>query len=83
MPAIIYTTHAGPELGRAFAKVLSGEYSPAGRLAQTWYKSELELAPIESYDIIEDFLDYSIPKGPRQFCDFLTLRKIFLLSASI
>lgn len=63
MPAIIYTTHAGPELGRAFAKVLSGEYSPAGRLAQTWYKSELELAPIESYDIIEDDMTYLYYKG--------------------
>ena len=35
MPAIIYTTHAGPELGNAFADVISGKYSPAGRLAQT------------------------------------------------
>ena len=58
MPAIIYTTHAGPELGNAFAEVIGGEYSPAGRLAQTWYKSEYELAPIESYDIIENEMTY-------------------------
>ena len=63
MPAIIYTTHAGPELGNAFAKVISGEYSPAGRLAQTWYKSEYELAPIESYDIIENDMTYLYYKG--------------------
>ena len=63
MPAIIYTTHAGPELGYAFAKVISGEYSPAGRLAQTWYKSEYELAPIESYDIIENDMTYLYYKG--------------------
>lgn len=63
MPAIIYTTHAGPELGNAFAKVIGGEYSPAGRLAQTWYKSEYELAPIESYDIIENDMTYLYYKG--------------------
>lgn len=63
MPAIIYTTQAGPELGNAFAKVISGEYSPAGRLAQTWYKSEYELAPIESYDIIENDMTYLYYKG--------------------
>lgn len=63
MPAIIYTTHAGPELGNAFAKVIGGEYSPAGRLAQTWYKSEYELAPIESYDIIENEMTYLYYKG--------------------
>ena len=65
MPAIIYTTHAGPELGNAFAKVISGEYSPAGRLAQTWYKSEYELAPIESYDIIENDMTIFIIKVSR------------------
>ena len=63
MPAIIYTTHAGPELGNSFAEVISGEYSPAGRLAQTWYKSEYELAPIESYDIIENDMTYLYYKG--------------------
>lgn len=63
MLAIIYTTHAGPELGNAFAKVIGGEYSPAGRLAQTWYKSEYELAPIESYDIIKNEMTYLYYKG--------------------
>lgn len=63
MPAIIYTTHAGSELGNAFAEVISGEYSPAGRLAQTWYRSEYELAPIESYDIIENDMTYLYYKG--------------------
>lgn len=63
MPAIIYTTHAGSELGNAFAEVISGEYSPAGRLAQTWYRSKYELAPIESYDIIENDMTYLYYKG--------------------
>lgn len=63
MPAIIYTTHAGPELGNAFVDVISGKYSPAGRLAQTWYKSEYELAPIECYNIIENDMTYLYYKG--------------------
>lgn len=63
MPAIIYTTHAGPELGNAFADVISGRYSPAGRLAQTWYKSEYELAPIECYNIIENDMTYLYYRG--------------------
>lgn len=63
MPAIIYTTHAGSELGNAFAEVISGEYSPAGRLAQTWYRSKYELAPIERYDIIENDMTYLYYKG--------------------
>ena len=63
LPAIIYTTHAGPELGNAFAKVISGEYNPAGRLAQTWYKSEEELPPILDYDIIENDMTYLYYKG--------------------
>ncbi len=63
LPAIIYTTHAGPELGDAFASVISGEYNPAGRLSQTWYKSEDELAPITDYDIISSDMTYLYYKG--------------------
>ncbi len=63
LPAIIYTTHAGPELGDAFASVISGEHNPAGRLSQTWYKSEDELAPITDYDIIESDMTYLYYKG--------------------
>ena len=63
LPAIIYTSHAGPELGTAFARVITGEYNPAGRLCQTWYKSELELPDINEYDIIENDMTYMYYKG--------------------
>ncbi|MCH5324306.1 MAG: glycoside hydrolase family 3 C-terminal domain-containing protein [Eubacterium sp.] len=63
LPAIIYTTHAGPELGEAFAQTISGKYNPAGRLSQTWYKSEEELAPITDYDIIENDMTYLYYNG--------------------
>ncbi len=68
LPAILYTTHAGPELGNAFAKVISGQYNPAGRLAQTWYRSERELAPILDYDIIENDMTYLYYKGKPLYC---------------
>lgn len=58
IPAVIYTSHAGPELGTAVADVLSGEYNPAGRLAQTWYKSAAELPDIEDYDIAANKMTY-------------------------
>ncbi|HOO06780.1 MAG TPA: glycoside hydrolase family 3 C-terminal domain-containing protein [Ruminococcus sp.] len=51
LPAVIYSTHAGPHLGTALAEALSGKYSPAGRLAMTWYRSELDLPDIMDYDI--------------------------------
>ena len=51
LPAVIYSTHAGPHLGTALAEALSGKFSPAGRLAMTWYRSELDLPDIMDYDI--------------------------------
>lgn len=51
LPAIIYSSHAGAHLGTAAAKVIRGEYNPAGRLSQTWYRSEHDLPEITDYDI--------------------------------
>lgn len=53
MPAILYTTHAGPELGNAVADTLLGENNPAARCPITWYKSAQDLPDIMEYDIIE------------------------------
>lgn len=63
VPSIIYTSHAGPELGSAFAEVVTGEYNPAGRLAQTWYVSEDELPSIMDYDIIKNNTTYLYYQG--------------------
>ena len=63
VPSVLYTSHAGPELGSAFAEVVSGEYNPAGRLAQTWYVSEDELPDITDYDIIKNNMTYLYYKG--------------------
>jgi beta-glucosidase len=52
VPAIIWTSHAGQEHGRALAEVLTGEYNPAGRLPQTWYSAAAQLPDPADYDII-------------------------------
>ncbi|MER7394593.1 glycoside hydrolase family 3 C-terminal domain-containing protein [Streptomyces sp. NPDC000151] len=52
VPAIVWTTHAGQETGHAVAGVLFGDHNPAGRLTQTWYRSEDDLPDLLDYDII-------------------------------
>lgn len=61
IPAVVYVSHAGQELGTAVADVLFGDYSPAGRLNMTWYKSAEQLT---------DLLDYDIRKGKRTYLYF-------------
>jgi beta-glucosidase len=61
IPGIVYLSHAGQELGNAIADVLFGDYSPAGRLNMTWYKSEEQLT---------DLMDYDILKGKRTYLYF-------------
>ncbi|MEK5060002.1 beta-glucosidase [Paenibacillus sp. FSL H7-0326] len=58
VPAIVYTTHAGQELGNAIADVLFGDVNPAGRLNMTWYKST---------DQLPEFMDYDVIKGDRTY----------------
>ena len=53
VPAILYTSHAGQELGRAVTDVLFGEYNPAGRVNMTWYSSIKQLPDLMDYDIIK------------------------------
>ncbi|OKP95444.1 beta-glucosidase [Paenibacillus sp. P46E] len=53
VPSIIFTSHAGQELGHAVADVLFGDYNPAGRLNMTWYSSMDQLPDLMNYDIIK------------------------------
>ena len=61
--AVIWTSHAGAELGTAVSEVIAGEYSPAGRLPLTWYRSELDLPDIMNYDIETAGSTYMYFKG--------------------
>lgn len=60
---LIYTTHAGAHLGTAVAETISGRNVPAGRLAMTWYRSELDLPDITEYDIERGCTTYMYFKG--------------------
>jgi beta-glucosidase len=51
VPAILHVSQSSQELGNAVADVLFGDYSPAGRLVQTWSASIDELLPILDYNI--------------------------------
>ncbi len=63
VPAILWTTHAGQETGHALADVLFGDYDPAGRLTQTWYRSESDLPGILDYDVIGSHETYQYFRG--------------------
>lgn len=64
---LIYTTHAGAHLGTAVAETISGRNVPAGRLAMTWYRSELDLPDIMQYDIEKGCTTYMYFKGEPLF----------------
>ena len=51
IPAIVHMTHCSQETGNALADVLFGDYSPAGRLVQTWPRLDGHLPPMMDYDI--------------------------------
>jgi len=51
LPAIVHMTHNSEEEGHGLADVLFGDYSPAGRLNQTWPTGEAQLPPMMDYNI--------------------------------
>ncbi|WP_420239822.1 glycoside hydrolase family 3 C-terminal domain-containing protein [Telmatobacter bradus] len=51
LPAIVHITHNSEEEGHGLADVLFGNYSPAGRLNQTWPADDAQLQPMMDYDI--------------------------------
>ncbi|MBQ7980263.1 MAG: glycoside hydrolase family 3 C-terminal domain-containing protein, partial [Oscillospiraceae bacterium] len=67
LPAILYTSHAGAELGTAFAATVSGKNNPAARCPMTWYKSIYELPDIMDYDIITNNSTYLYYDGEPLF----------------
>ena len=51
LPAILHIANNSEEEGHGLADVLFGDYSPAGRLNQTWPSSDAQLLPMMDYDI--------------------------------
>lgn len=64
VPAILWTSHAGQETGRALARVLRGDADASGRLPQTWYQGEDELPERLDYDIIKAGWTYQYHRTP-------------------
>jgi beta-glucosidase len=52
VPAIVHITHNSQEEGHGLADVLFGDYSPAGRLTQTWPTGDAQLLPILDYNLL-------------------------------
>lgn len=63
LSAILYTSHAGAELGNAVCDTLIGKNNPAGRTPMTWYKSLDDIPDIMEYDIENGGLTYMYYQG--------------------
>ncbi len=50
--AILLSSTGSQCMGRSIADAMTGKVHPAGRLTQTWYKSNDDLIDIDDYDII-------------------------------
>jgi beta-glucosidase len=52
LPAIVHMTLNSQEEGHGLADVLFGNYSPAGRLGQTWPTGDAQLPPLLDYNLL-------------------------------
>jgi beta-glucosidase len=52
LPAIVHITHNSQEEGHGLADVLFGDYSPAGRVTQTWPTGDAQLLPLMDYNLL-------------------------------
>jgi beta-glucosidase len=53
LPAVVHMVHNSQEEGHGLADVLFGDYSPAGRLTQTWPTGDAQLKPILDYNLLD------------------------------
>ncbi len=67
VPGILFSSHAGPELGTAISAVVSGGYNPAGRTPFTWYCRDEELPAITEYNIDKAHTTYRYYDGKPVF----------------
>jgi beta-glucosidase len=62
--AVLFTSHGAQEVGTAIGEALAGDFSPAGRLSQTWYASSAGFPHINDYDIIKNRMTYLYTDRP-------------------
>ena len=65
--AVVWTSHAGQELGHAVADVLTGAVEPYGRLAQSWPETEADAGDLLDYDVIGGGLTYWYAPRPARW----------------
>ncbi|MBB2923779.1 glycoside hydrolase family 3 C-terminal domain-containing protein [Cellulomonas cellasea] len=51
--AVVWSSHAGQELGHGLTDVLVGDVEPAGHLAQTWVADDSHVGDLLDYDVID------------------------------
>lgn len=56
--AVIWSSHAGQELGHGIVDVISGDRIPTGRLPQTWWANEEDAGNILDYDVVNVGMTY-------------------------
>lgn len=61
--AILWSATGSQCMGESIAAALTGEAAPAGRLTQTWYRSDKDLPDIYDYDIIRGHRTYRYFEG--------------------
>lgn len=66
VPAILAAWYPGEEAGTALARILFGDYNPAGRLPYTVYDSVDQIPPQDEYDITKGYT-YMYFTGKPQF----------------
>ncbi|MBO3101516.1 glycoside hydrolase family 3 C-terminal domain-containing protein [Cellulomonas fengjieae] len=49
--AVVWSSHAGQELGHGLVDVLSGDVNPSGRIAQTWWRRVEDAGDLLDYDV--------------------------------
>ena len=69
LPAIVHMTHNSQEEGHGLADVLFGDYSPAGRLSQTWPTGDDNCCP--SWTTTCPWPDVSVFEGEAALCVWL------------
>jgi beta-glucosidase len=57
-PTVVWTSHAGQELGHGLTDVLTGTVEPAGRLAQTWPAQPDQAGDLFDYDTRRQEITY-------------------------
>ncbi|WP_205704762.1 beta-glucosidase family protein [Kineococcus indalonis] len=65
--AVLWSSHAGQQLGEGLADVLLGEVEPSGRLPQTWFRDDADLPDLLDHDALTARSGYAWAERGVQF----------------